>query len=363
MEITSRHVCVCLFRVVRNKYVRIVLVSFVCVAFVYLFSRTSGLPTTYVRYETVVEPSRTAEIATKVRVTIGRHPRALIVYGSEGYKPSLYIKKFLEAQRIEFHQVNALKGMYLVKGSKNVKWKRNAITLDKLAVLFVIASTQDYRSKVMQPYLEYCRSFHIPLIWVALAPKLLSMTPGYQLENVRGSTLRSSSIQSVGLSQTYPFFYARAGASMAHKSASSMHWTGFSVENSNLNSEPATKSDHDLESTSHPGEMEGRTVVNETVHYRTLVEASVTSVENGQTVSPVVIEDLGHFDGVRKVFWGMPLSLWLTQLVLLDAVYSLCKGTDLLRLRKERWVLVDIDDIFLAPDGRRMTVDDVQVPV
>ena len=31
------------------------------------------------------------------------------------------------------------------------------------------------------------------------------------------------------------------------------------------------------------------------------------------------------------------------------------------RVGRERWVMVDIDDVFVAPEGTRMTVEDAQM--
>ena len=99
---------------------------------------------------------------------------------------------------------------------------------------------------------------------------------------------------------------------------------------------------------------------NGTNGYRVLVEVRVKTGETDFTNVPVVLEDMGGRDGVRKIVMGAPVRFWLSHLMLLESVHQLSDGR-LVREGRERMVMVDIDDIFLAPEGRRMRVDDVQV--
>lgn len=71
-----------------------------------------------------------------------------------------------------------------------------------------------------------------------------------------------------------------------------------------------------------------------------------------------VIHDRGLRDGVQRVLFGSDLSFWLHKLVFLDAV-SFLSG-DRLTLSLDRYVLVDIDDIFVGKEGTRMNVKDVK---
>lgn len=75
----------------------------------------------------------------------------------------------------------------------------------------------------------------------------------------------------------------------------------------------------------------------------------------------VAFRDKGEYDGVRRVVFGSGLRFWLHRTLFLDALSYLSYGrfsTDL-----ERYILVDIDDVFIGKPGHRMTVDDVQVCV
>lgn len=93
---------------------------------------------------------------------------------------------------------------------------------------------------------------------------------------------------------------------------------------------------------------------------------SVASVEylNHDTqqsvMYPVILADYGNNDGVKRVYFGCPLDSWIVKLLLLDAIRQF-SAQPVLKFDLERYILVDIDDIFVAPPGTRMKVDDVKV--
>uniref|UniRef100_A0A8D1IQI7 Bifunctional heparan sulfate N-deacetylase/N-sulfotransferase 1 n=1 Tax=Sus scrofa TaxID=9823 RepID=A0A8D1IQI7_PIG len=71
-----------------------------------------------------------------------------------------------------------------------------------------------------------------------------------------------------------------------------------------------------------------------------------------------VVQDLGLHDGIQRVLFGNNLSFWLHKLVFVDAVAFLTGKR--LALPLERYILVDIDDIFVGKEGTRMKVEDVK---
>ena len=83
-------------------------------------------------------------------------------------------------------------------------------------------------------------------------------------------------------------------------------------------------------------------------------EEKVTSTKH-----VTVLTDLGHLDGIRRVYFGGGLSFWLHKLLFIDALAFLSRGQFAHSL--ERQILVDIDDIFVGKTGTRMTKEDVQV--
>lgn len=62
-----------------------------------------------------------------------------------------------------------------------------------------------------------------------------------------------------------------------------------------------------------------------------------------------VMQDHGRMDGVERVLFGSGLQFWLHRLLFLDALSYLSHGQ--LSLSLERWILVDIDDIFVGERG------------
>jgi len=77
---------------------------------------------------------------------------------------------------------------------------------------------------------------------------------------------------------------------------------------------------------------------------------------------PMMVVDRGYNDGVKRVFIGNPLESWIVKVLFLDAVRHF-SAQPVLDLDLKRYILVDIDDIFVAPAGTRMNVDDVHALV
>ncbi|NWZ39125.1 NDST4 sulfotransferase, partial [Brachypodius atriceps] len=71
-----------------------------------------------------------------------------------------------------------------------------------------------------------------------------------------------------------------------------------------------------------------------------------------------VIQDLGLHDGIQRVLFGNNLAFWLHKLIFIDAI-SFLSGKKL-TLSLERYILVDIDDIFVGKEGTRMNINDVK---
>ncbi|XP_057880954.1 bifunctional heparan sulfate N-deacetylase/N-sulfotransferase 4-like isoform X4 [Melospiza georgiana] len=72
-----------------------------------------------------------------------------------------------------------------------------------------------------------------------------------------------------------------------------------------------------------------------------------------------VIQDLGLHDGIQRVLFGNNLTFWLHKLIFIDAI-SFLSGKKL-TLSLERYILVDIDDIFVGKEGTRMNINDVKI--
>ncbi|KAM6269997.1 bifunctional heparan sulfate N-deacetylase/N-sulfotransferase 4 [Porphyrio hochstetteri] len=75
-------------------------------------------------------------------------------------------------------------------------------------------------------------------------------------------------------------------------------------------------------------------------------------------VYATIIQDLGLHDGIQRVLFGNNLTFWLHKLIFIDAI-SFLSGKKL-TLSLDRYILVDIDDIFVGKEGTRMNINDVK---
>ena len=71
------------------------------------------------------------------------------------------------------------------------------------------------------------------------------------------------------------------------------------------------------------------------------------------------VQDLGLYDGIQRVIFGNGFKFWLHRLLFLDTLSYLSHGKFSITL--DRYVLIDIDDIFVGKMGTRMTPEDVEV--
>ncbi|XP_026555422.1 bifunctional heparan sulfate N-deacetylase/N-sulfotransferase 3 isoform X2 [Pseudonaja textilis] len=98
--------------------------------------------------------------------------------------------------------------------------------------------------------------------------------------------------------------------------------------------------------------------------YQPVVFAKIRVPENlppaaiKNVLHATVIHDLGLHDGIQRVLFGNNLNFWLHKLVFIDAV-SFLTGKRL-PLSLDRYILVDIDDIFVGKEETRMKASDVQ---
>eukprot|EP00061_Rhincodon_typus_P012477 g38237.t1 len=99
--------------------------------------------------------------------------------------------------------------------------------------------------------------------------------------------------------------------------------------------------------------------------YEPVLLASTKSAEfiphlsTHKALHATVVQDLGLHDGIQRVFFGNNLNFWLHKLIFVDAIAYLTGKR--LCLPLDRYLLVDIDDIFVGKEGTRMKVADVEV--
>ena len=84
-----------------------------------------------------------------------------------------------------------------------------------------------------------------------------------------------------------------------------------------------------------------------------------TATDLGDIVCTPVILDRGTHDGVRRILFGSGFEFWLHRVLFLDAVSFLSHGQ--LSQPLDRFILVDVDDVFVGHTGVRVNEDDVMV--
>ena len=71
------------------------------------------------------------------------------------------------------------------------------------------------------------------------------------------------------------------------------------------------------------------------------------------------VHDVGHLDGIQRILFGGGLDFWMHHIMLMDCISYLSRG--LLSLTLDRYIQIDIDDIFVGKSGIRIKEDDVEV--
>uniref|UniRef100_A0A7R9I1I9 [heparan sulfate]-glucosamine N-sulfotransferase n=1 Tax=Timema bartmani TaxID=61472 RepID=A0A7R9I1I9_9NEOP len=95
----------------------------------------------------------------------------------------------------------------------------------------------------------------------------------------------------------------------------------------------------------------------EPLSWATHIGEDLTMSEELKKPLSTVIQDHGLFDGIQRILFGSGLEFWLHNLLFLDSLSYLSHGQ--LSLSLDRYLLVDIDDIFVGERGLRLRTDDV----
>lgn len=95
------------------------------------------------------------------------------------------------------------------------------------------------------------------------------------------------------------------------------------------------------------------------------VDSSTLTLQNKQfLISPhikhvMAVQDKGLYDGIERVIFGNHLQFWMHKMMLVDAVAYLTHGRMMVPL--ERYILIDVDDVFMGRPGTRLNRKDVLV--
>ena len=330
--------------------------------------------------------------------------QVLLVYTSGSLRTAGHMKAFLESQRVNFslysHSVASQPALTVLLGGKEVA-RFSLIIVTDVAAMF-----STWTDSERQLYLSYCRQYNVSLIFIAqLAIDQPGVTNGRQLtlHNLRTCIVYAETVEYLELNSTHKFYYAKSGEKITRLPANTLwqvfeplvhqkgrghmtgpqghvidarsHMTNMHVDNVTSDKHHRSRRhlqmvventrvtrDHQVHATVSSSERnrneEQRHIES---NFRVLLSMKYQTNDSKYATSPVVISDKGKVDGVKKVFIGGPITFWLRKLLLLDVIRDLSSHYPVLRFGRQRWVMVDIDDIFVAPKGRKMTTSDVQV--
>ena len=184
----------------------------------------------------------------------------------------------------------------------------------------------------LQRYQDYARRFNVTIISFASADASTSKLHAMGVVKVKDVAV--SDITGVKLNPSREFYYLKTGEWLTDVRDAN-RWATFV---------PADSADYPADG-----------------HFEVWAIIKYYSEEAVNVTTPLVlVTGGGRVSEVTEVLVGIPVSFWLSKMLLLEAIrtYSSVK---VLRFGRERWVMIDIDDIFVAGEGLKMSPDDVQV--
>ncbi len=174
-------------------------------------------------------------------------------------------------------------------------------------------------------YRDYAREFNVTFIRL-LSPFETSETDRF--DKLSLASVGGADVRGLRLNPSKEFYYLKSGEWMEGNFTNNSRWMAFKYVDS--------------------------------AQYKQLEVFALIRYQSGShdVTTPLVLSYIES--GVRSVLVGSPIMFWLTRVLLLELVraYSLYP---LERYGRERWIMVDIDDIFVAPLGLKMSEEDVQV--
>ena len=246
--------------------------------------------------------------------------RVLVVYDAASASIAKSIRILLQSHRIP-HDV------YLHHNTSVLSLSEEESVGKYSLLIFADASFLHgkWPSTFVENYLHYLRSFEVTVIHFASPHNLGHFTETNQFSIFNIST---NDVTGIKLNASRSFYYLK-NAEWFTDVVRNDSWVGFV---------PA-------ESAHTAGGLE----VISTIRYRQV------GVEHELTTPLSLITTRR---GVREVLIGCPIRFWMTKLLLLEWIREY---TSFPRLGRKRWVMIDIDDIFVAPKGVKMTTEDVRV--
>ena len=305
----------------------------------------------------------------------GLLPRVLLIYDNFSIDSAKQVKVFLQTQRIDFDLYSTSKNRAPPPLSKlstetdEVVGRYALILCADIGVLFNRVGQAERHL-----FYDYSRSFNVSII--AVKRTTFDILKGYTESKFSyGKYLilpvRSGSMNNIKVDDKRQWLFTKGGVTVTDIPKSA-HWQVFlTIESQDVNNKlhngPPVSSERTPNHHNHLSlqflqrRTDDTSLVKPSVlaHLKYAVSYSNSTYVSHRT-SPLVLVDCDVIPGVVTLLIGMDIRFWLTKLLLMDMIRSYSTAP-LLRVDNKRWVMVDIDDIFVAPQGLRMTPSDVEV--
>ena len=305
-------------------------------------------------------------------------PRILLIYDNFSVDSAKRLKVFLQSQRIDFDLYSSTKNRIpppLSKLSTETDEVIGRYALILCADIGILLNRLGQAERRL--FYDYSRAFNVSVI--ALKRTAFDHLRGYtEAKFTYGRYLvypvKGGSMSHIKVDDKRQWLFTKGGITVT-RIPKSAHWQVFLATGSTQSVNDKLKNDVPLSNERTPNHQSHLSLqfVQKRIHDTSLLGPSVLvrlnyalNYSNGTRVSrrtsPLALVDRDLIPGTVTVLIGMDIRFWLTKLILMDVIKSY-SNPPLLRVGNERWVMVDIDDIFLAPQGLRTTASDVEVHV
>ena len=336
----------------------------------------SATPKRYIRPQTAPNHSLSSHTSHLNSLPIkGLLSRVLVIYDNFSVDSAKGLKVFLQTQRIDFDLYSTSSNKVPPPLSKlstetdEVIGRYALILCADIGILFNRVGEAERHL-----FYDYSRAFNVSII--AVKRTAFDVQRGYTEAKFNyGKYLifpvRSGSMNHVKVDDRRQWLFTKSGVTVTNIPRSA-HWQVFlTIESQNVNNEPHNDSPVSSERTPNHHNHLSLEFLRRRSESTLLADPSVlahlkyaisytNSTRVSHRTSPLVLVDRDVIPGAVTLLIGMDIRFWLTKLLLMDMIRSY-SSTPLLRFGNKRWVMVDIDDIFVAPLGLRMTTDDVEV--
>lgn len=251
-------------------------------------------------------------------------PRVLLLFDRNSTTGAKEISILLQSHRIPYD-------LHLMKTGVTLQLIEKRLgdnVLGKYCLIICASIGLTDRNLSQDHFLAYSLMFNVTIMSIA-ASGVTPLSPGTSA--LRPVNIKPSNVQGVLLNPSKQFYYLKTREWFTDLGGlTSSSWTAFA------------------------GLAHGEAEVLATVMYGQDVPLNLTM--------PLAIILKGNDNkSVSQVLIGSPISFWLTKMLVLEVIRSLHPG--LARFGRERWIMIDIDDIFVAPAGLKMNSADVEVSI